>query len=296
MEGSPLRTSDFILVVWFTPQPRGTHFRLPHHTWLIYTELVKLTQTLNLPYIHFPQLYFNVLTPIPWRGLPWAWRILFSSSGSLQNRVVLISVYPITWLINTELLEFHWTLNSLALHFPQTSLKNIYTPPSEVSPLGLPDFILVVWLTSKPCGTHFRSPHNLALNTKLGKAPLNFELYDHPFPTISPRNINTHSRDGSPLNTSDFMPVVWFTSKPCGTHFRLPFHLAHRHWTGRAPLKFEPSGPSFPPTSPQKKLHPSHGGFTPEHDRFHPRCLVYPITVWYSFPYTPSLGLYTLSW
>ena len=119
MEGSPLRTSDFILVVWFTPQPRGTHFRLPHHTWLIYTELVKLTKTLNLPYIHFPQLYFNVITPIPWRGLPWAWRILFSSSGSLQNRVVLIPVYPITWLINTELLELHWTLNSPALHFPK---------------------------------------------------------------------------------------------------------------------------------------------------------------------------------
>ena len=160
MEGSHSSMADFIPVVWFIPQPCGTHFRLPNHTWLIYTELVELTQTLNLPYIHFPQFYFDVITTIPWRGLTWAWRTSFPTSGSPQNRVALIPVYPITWLINTELLELPWNLNPPALHFPELDWKNIYTPLLEGSSMSMSNFIVVVWFTSKPCGTHFRLPHN----------------------------------------------------------------------------------------------------------------------------------------
>ena len=50
---------------------------------------------------------------------------------------------------------------------------------------------------------------------------------------------------------SDSISVVWFTTKLCGTHSRLPHHLAYTHRTGRVPLKFEPSGHPFPLISHQ---------------------------------------------
>jgi len=119
------------------------------------------------PAIHFPQFHPKIFTPIPWRGLPWAHRILSRFSGSPQNRVVLISVYPITRLIYIE----------------------------------------------------------------LGRVPLNFGPSGHPFPPISPQIIYIHFMEGSPLSTSDFILVFWFTPELCGTHFRLPHHLAYIHWT-----------------------------------------------------------------
>ena len=116
------------------------------------------------------------------------------------------------------------------------------------------DFISVVWFTTKPCGTHFRLPHHLAYIHWTGRAPLNYEPSGCPFPPISPKNIWTRSMKGSPLNMSEFISEVFFTKKRCGSHFRLPHHLAYIHWTGRAPLKFEPSGPPFPPI-PSKNIY-----------------------------------------
>ena len=185
MEGSALSMSGFIPVVWFTPQPSGTHFRLPHHTWLTYTELVELPKILYPPAIHFPQFHPNIITLFSWMGLPWAWRTLSSSSGSAQNRVLLISVYPITWLIYTELVELPWTLNPPAHHFPQFQ-QNIHTHSMKESPLSMSDFISVVCFIPQPCFTHFRLPHHLAYIHWTGRAPLNSEPSGNPFPPISP--------------------------------------------------------------------------------------------------------------
>ena len=85
--------------------------------WLEYTELVELPWILNHPAIHFPRFHHKIITSIPWRDLPWACRISFPLSASFHNRVLLISVYPTTWFIYTELVELPWTLNPPAIHF-----------------------------------------------------------------------------------------------------------------------------------------------------------------------------------
>ena len=120
--------------------------------------------------------------------------------------------------------------------------------------------MLVVWLTPQTCGTHFRLPHHLANMHWTGRAPLNFEHSGHPFSLISTQYNYTHLMDGSPLSKADFILVVWFSTKPCGTHFRLPHHFSYIHWTGRAPLIFEPSGPPFPPISSKNNYTQSMGG------------------------------------
>ena len=61
---------------------------------------------------------------------------------------------------------------------------------------------------------------------------------------------------------------------------------------GRAPLNFEPSGHQFTPNFTPKYLHPFHRGVSLELVGLYPHRLVYPKTAWYSFPFTPSLGLY----
>ena len=68
---------------------------------------------------------------------------------------------------------------------------------------------------------------SLGLHIAVFRVSLHFEPSDHPFPPISPQNIYPHFIEGWPLSTSDFIPVVWFTPKPCGTHFLLPHHLAY---------------------------------------------------------------------
>ena len=128
----------FNLFVWFTPEPCGTHFCLPHY--LSYTlECLQMTSNLNPPVIHFPQFHPKIFTPISQRG-----------------------------------------------------------PPDHV---GLHPF---VWFTPKPCGTHFRLPHNLSYTLEF----LNFEPSGHPFSPISPQNIYTHFIEGSPFTMSDFTPFV----------------------------------------------------------------------------------------
>ena len=156
-----------------------------------------------------------------------------------------------------HLVYIHWTgrapLNSeTSGHpFPPISPENNHTYFSEGSPLSMSDFIPVVCSTPQPCGTHFRLPHDLAYIHCTGRATLNFEPSGHPFPPISPQYNYFYFMKRSPLSMSDFIPVVWFPPQPCGTHFRLPHHLAYMHWTGRASLDFEPSGHPFPPISPQ---------------------------------------------
>ena len=135
--------------------------------------------------------------------------------------------------------------------FPPNSTQNLYTHFIEGSPLSMSDFNPVVWFTPKPCGTHFLLPHHLAYILQFLKTPLNFEPSGHRFPSNSPQNLYTHFIEGSTLGMSDFNPVVWFTPKPCGTHFLLPHDLAYILQFLKTPLNFEPSGHRFPPNSPQ---------------------------------------------
>ena len=130
--------------------------------------------------------------------------------------------------------------------FPTISPRNIHTHFVDEFSLGTWDFITVVCFTPKPCGTHFRLPLHLAYIHWTGTAFLKFEPSGLPFPPTTPeKNVLTYFMEGSPLNISDFIPVLWFTPKPCGTHFRLPHHLAYIHWTSRASLNFEPSDHPF---------------------------------------------------
>ena len=45
-------------------------------------------------------------------------------------------------------------------------------------------------------------------------------------PKFTPNSLHPFHR-GVPLNKSDFIPVVCFTPKPCGTHFRLPHYFTY---------------------------------------------------------------------
>ena len=207
-------------------------------TWLIYTELIELPQTLNPPAIRFLQFHLDIVTPFPWRGHPL----------SMSNFI------PVVWF-TPHLAYIHGTgrapLNFEPFCHPFTPNSPQYnnTYFLEGFPLSMSDFITVVGFIPRPCGTHFRFLHHLAHIHWTGRAPLHFEPFVHPFPTISPQNIYSHFIDGSPLSTPHFITVVCFTPKPCGTHFRLPLHLAYIHWTGTASLKFEPSGHPFHPTT-----------------------------------------------
>ena len=58
------------------------------------------------------------------------------------------------------------------------------------------------------------------------------------------------------------------------------------------PLNFEPSGHRFPPNSPPNLYTYFIEGSTLSMSDFNPRRLVHPKTAWYSFPFTPSLGLH----
>ena len=156
-----------------------------------------------------------------------------------------LGLYTLNWYSSLEI----WTLRPSIS--PNYTRKNVQTYFIERSPLNKSNFIYVVWFTPKPCGSHFRLPHHLAYIHWTGRASLNFDPSDHPFPTISPMNSFTHFMKGSPLSMSDSISVVWFTKKPCSTHFRLLHHLAYVPRTGRVPLNFEPSGHSFPKISIQ---------------------------------------------
>ena len=131
---------------------------------------------------------------------------------------------------------------------------------------------------------------SLGLHITVFRVPLHFEPSNHPFLPISTQNIHPCFIEVSFLSTSDFIPVVWFTPKPCGTHFLLPHHLVHIA-VFRVPLHFEPSDHPFPPISP-KKFTSFHTRVPPQQVGLHPRRLVHPKAAWYSFPFTPSLGLH----
>ena len=104
--------------------------------------------------------------------------------------------------------------------FPPNSPPNLYTHFIEGSPLSMSDFIPVVWFTPKLRGTHFRLPHRINLHIAASRDPLHFEPSGPRFPPNSPPNLYTYFIEGSPRSMSDFIPVVWFTPKLRGTHFR----------------------------------------------------------------------------
>ena len=176
--------------------------------------------------------------------------------------------------------------------FPPNSPQNLHTHFIEGSTLGMSDFNPVVWFTPKPCGTHLFLPHHLAYILQFLKTPLKFEPSGHRFPPNSPQNLYTHFKGGSPLSMSDFNPVVWFTPKPCGTHFLLPHHLAYILQFLKTPLNFEPSGHRFPPNSTQNLYTHFIAGSPLSMSDFNLVVWFTPKTVWYSFPFTPSLGLH----
>ena len=132
---------------------------------------------------------------------------------------------------------------------------------------------------------------SLASHIAVFGVTLHFETSDHPFPAISLLNIHPLFMKGSPLCTSDFISVVWFTPKPCGTHFLLPHHLAYILQFLESPSILNPPTILFPQFH-LEKFTIFYTVSPPPHVGLHSRRLVHPKTVFYSFPLTPSLGLH----
>ena len=196
---------------------------------------------------------------------------------------------------------------SLGLHVAVFRVTFHFEPSDHPFPQFHPEFFFIIFhrkVSSQHVGLHPRrlvhprtAWYSFPVTPSLGShiavfiVPLHFEPSDHPFPRISPLNIHSHFIESSLISTSDFISVVWFTRRPCGTHFLLPHHLAYILQSLESPSICNPPTIHFPQFHPEILAHISSRG-PPQHVGFYPRRLVHLKTVWYSFPFTPSLGLH----
>ena len=223
-EGFFLNKSDLIPVVWFIPKPCGTHFLLPYHLAYI-LQCLESPSTLNPPTIHFPQLLLKIFIPI-YRGVA-PQHVGLYHRRLVHSKTVWYS-FPFTPSLGLHIAVFRVPLpfEPSDHPFPPISPRNIYPHSIEGSPISTSDFISVVWFTPRPCGTHFLLPYHLAYILQCLESPSTLNPAAIYFPNFTPKYL-PHFIERSPLSTSDFIPVVWFIPKPCGTHFLLPHHLAY---------------------------------------------------------------------
>ena len=185
-------------VVWLTPKPFGTHFSSPHHLAHILQSL-ESPSTSNPPTIHFPNLLPKYLHRFH-RGVP------TQHDGLYPCRLVHLKTvfysFPFTPSLGLYIAVF-----IVPLHFEPSDHPFPPISPQEITlfhiklPLSTSDFITVVWIFPKRCGTHFLFTPSPGLHITVFRVTLHFEPSDHPFPPISPQNIHPHFRERSLLST-----------------------------------------------------------------------------------------------